>query len=80
MKHTAISSKWINVSSHLGLTSLLQSKELQVKCSQGRKVTPAAKASCIFQQPPGQPDFTRNGLLEKRMTVGLVAFCSQLVL
>lgn len=82
MRHTAISPEWLNVSSCLGLTLLLQSKELKVKVSQGRKVTAAAKVPCIFQQP-------RVSLTLQEMVFWksiwqpdskLVAFCSWLVL
>lgn len=51
MRHAAISPEWLRVSSRLGLTLLLQSKELEVKGSQGRKVAPTAKAPCVLQQP-----------------------------
>lgn len=46
----------------------------------GEKGDSSSQSILRFPATPGQPDFTRNGLLEKRMTVGLVAFRSQLVL
>lgn len=55
MRHTAVSPEWLNVSSRLGRTPLLQSKELEAKGPQGRKVTPAAKAPCVLQQPRVTP-------------------------
>lgn len=82
MRHAAISPEWLNVSSCLGLTLLLQSKELKVKGSQGRKVTPAAKVPCIFQQPRVSLTLQEMVFWKSRWQPDskLVAFCSWLVL
>ena len=81
-RHALISPVWLKVGSCLGLISPLQSKELRVKGFQGRKVTPAAKAPCVFQQP--RVSLTSQDMLfwksRWQPDSKLVAFCSRLVL
>lgn len=82
MRHAAISPEWLNASSRLELTSLLQGKELKVKGSWGTKVTPAAKVPCIFQQSRVSLALQEMVFLKSRWQSDsrLVTFPSRLVL